>query len=81
MVGGDNKGVLLEGKSYVSKATGSLGPSLRGKVPIRNQENEIIGVVSVGFSMADIHGAVSVWKACILDYNNRAISGVIGSIC
>ncbi len=38
MVGGDNKGVLLEGKSYVSKATGSLGPSLRGKVPIRNQE-------------------------------------------
>lgn len=32
MVGGDNKGVLLEGKSYVSKATGSLGPSLRGKV-------------------------------------------------
>ena len=33
MVGGDNKGVLLEGKSYVSKATGSLGPSLRGKVP------------------------------------------------
>ena len=49
MVGGDNKGVLLEGKSYVSKATGSLGPSLRGKVPIRNQENAIIGVVSVGF--------------------------------
>ena len=61
MVGGDNKGVLLEGKSYVSKATGSLGPSLRGKVPIRNQENEIIGVVSVGFSMADIHGAVEVY--------------------
>ncbi|MGQ0519352.1 sensor histidine kinase, partial [Bacillus sp. D-CC] len=53
--------LLLEGKSYVSKATGSLGPSLRGKVPIRNQENEIIGVVSVGFSMDDIHGAVEVY--------------------
>ena len=81
MVGGDNKGVLLEGKSYVSKATGSLGPSLRGKVPIHNQENEIIGVVSVGFSMDDIHGAVEVYgKRVFWITIIGLLIGVIGSI-
>ncbi|ARO16548.1 sensor kinase citA VC0791 [Bacillus cereus G9241] len=81
MIGGDNKGVLLEGKSYVSKATGSLGPSLRGKVPIRNQENEIIGVVSVGFSMDDIHGAVEVYgKRVFWITIIGLLIGVIGSI-
>ncbi|MDD1370237.1 PAS domain-containing protein, partial [Bacillus sp. MHSD17] len=81
MVGGDNEGVLLEGKSYVSRATGSLGPSLRGKVPIRNQENEIIGVVSVGFSMDDIHGAVEVYgKRVFWITIIGLLIGVIGSI-
>ena len=81
MVGGDNKGVLLEGKSYVSKATGSLGPSLRGKVPIRNQDNKIIGVVSVGFSMDDIHGAVEVYgKRVFWITIIGLLMGIIGSI-
>ncbi|RAN87401.1 histidine kinase [Bacillus sp. SRB_28] len=81
MVGGDNKGVLLEGKSYVSKATGSLGPSLRGKVPIRNQDNEIIGVVSVGFSMDDIHGAIEVYgKRVFWITITGLLIGIIGSV-
>ncbi|MDM5187028.1 sensor histidine kinase [Bacillus sp. DX4.1] len=81
MVGGDNKGVLEDGKSYISKATGTLGPSLRGKVPIRDQENHIIGVVSVGFSMEDIHDVAEA-------YGNRVlwiavvglVIGIIGSM-
>ncbi|WP_332632509.1 sensor histidine kinase [Halalkalibacter flavus] len=54
MVGGDNEKALLYGESYVSKAIGSLGPSIRGKVPIINESGNIVGLVSVGFLMEDL---------------------------
>jgi two-component system CitB family sensor kinase len=54
MVGGDNAGALVEGKEYVSIATGSLGRSMRGKVPIMDDHAQIIGVVSVGFLLTDV---------------------------
>ncbi|MBM7660009.1 two-component system CitB family sensor kinase [Bacillus mesophilus] len=54
MVGGDNDRALVNGESYTSKATGTLGPALRGKVPIYNDEGAIIGIVSVGFLLEDI---------------------------
>lgn len=53
MIGGDNEDVLVNGKSYVSKTRGSLGLSIRGKVPLI-KNNEIIGVVSVGFLAKNI---------------------------
>lgn len=53
MVGEDNERALQHGESYVSKATGSLGSSLRAKVPII-LDGEIVGVVSVGFLVDDI---------------------------
>ena len=81
MIGGDNAKALKEGRSYTSIATGSLGLSLRGKVPIKGQNGEIIGVVSVGFLIEDVHHLVSkhakpiVWIAlCAL------LIGMIGSI-
>jgi two-component system CitB family sensor kinase len=54
MVGGDN-GPVFEGKSIVSEAVGSLGLSLRGKTPIFDDGGKVIGVVSVGFLIEDIH--------------------------
>lgn len=48
MAGEDNERALLYGESYISESTGSLGNSLRAKVPIY-ADNEIAGVVSVGF--------------------------------
>ncbi len=54
MVGGDNDRALNDGEFYVSKAVGSLGPSLRGKGPILSDDGEIIGIVSVGFLIDDI---------------------------
>jgi two-component system, CitB family, sensor kinase len=54
MVGGDNDRALIKGESYVSKAVGSLGPSLRGKAPIFDENGEVIGIVSVGFLLEDI---------------------------
>ncbi|RJX65762.1 sensor histidine kinase [Vibrio sinensis] len=49
MKGGDNQKALLEGRSYVSFAVGSLGYSVRGKSAVVNDQGEIIGVVSVGY--------------------------------
>ncbi|MDQ0271869.1 ATP-binding protein [Cytobacillus purgationiresistens] len=48
MVGGDNTRALQHGESYVSVQEGTLGLSIRGKVPIIS-DGSIIGVVSVGF--------------------------------
>jgi CitB family two-component system sensor histidine kinase CitS len=58
MVGGDNEKALEDGEYYISKAEGSLGPSLRGKAPIFNDDGEIIGIVSVGFLIEDINSAI-----------------------
>lgn len=59
MVGEDNEPALLEGAEYVSRATGSLGPSIRGKVPVRDADGAIIGVVSVGFLASEIGDRIS----------------------
>jgi two-component system cit operon sensor histidine kinase CitA len=49
MKGGDNKGALERGESYVSLSEGSLGYGVRGKAPIFDNNNNIIGVISVGY--------------------------------
>lgn len=48
MVGGDN-GPVLDGQSIISRATGSMGPSIRGKAPVLDAGGNVIGIVSVGF--------------------------------
>jgi len=48
MVGGDNTRALLYKEEYISRAIGTLGPSLRAKVPVI-QDGIVIGVVSIGF--------------------------------
>lgn len=62
MVGGDNGPALEEGKSYVSKAVGTLGPSLRGKTPVFDNEGDIIGIVSVGFLQQDIREIIGRYR-------------------
>ncbi|WP_245680377.1 ATP-binding protein [Alteromonas confluentis] len=57
MIGGDSDEALL-GNYYISQATGSLGPSIRGKAPVRNASGEIIGLVSVGYLDASVDMAV-----------------------
>lgn len=57
MVGDDNSKALIDGKAYISTAEGTLGKALRGKAPVRDENGEIIGVVSVGFLYKDIFSA------------------------
>lgn len=54
MVGGDNAPALERGEAYISRAVGTLGPSIRGKVPIIADNGTIIGVVSVGYLLEDV---------------------------
>lgn len=66
MVGGDNEPALLKGESYISKATGSLGPSIRGKTAILNHAGEIIGVVSVGYMIGGVTSVIAAYQRNIL---------------
>ncbi|WP_246125660.1 ATP-binding protein [Alkalicoccus halolimnae] len=63
MVGEDNDRALEEGLAYVSRAEGSLGPSIRGKTPLRDPDGEIIGVVSVGFLVEDVQSVVQAYRS------------------
>ncbi|EJL45459.1 sensor histidine kinase [Brevibacillus agri] len=66
MVGGDNEPGLTHGQSYISKAIGSMGPSLRGKVPIRDDNGAVVGIVSVGFLLEDIEEAIGDYQKKVL---------------
>ncbi|WP_330218306.1 sensor histidine kinase [Ornithinibacillus californiensis] len=81
MVGGDNDRALISGETYTSKAVGSLGPSLRGKAPVINEDGEIIGIISVGFMLDDIQ---SIIYNNLLKFSGSAIPiillGIFGSV-
>ena len=53
MVGGDSQ-AALQGERYISVAQGSLGESIRGKVPVYDEQQNIIGLVSVGFLVQSV---------------------------
>jgi sensor histidine kinase regulating citrate/malate metabolism len=65
MVGGDNGGALVEGREYVSVADGSLGRSLRGKAPIFDNRDEVVGVVSVGFLLTEVDKTVAKYRQTV----------------
>lgn len=58
MVGGDNTPALERGEFYVSRAIGTLGPSIRGKSPVFAADGSIIGVVSVGYLIDEVETIV-----------------------
>jgi two-component system CitB family sensor kinase len=65
-VGGDNQRAIENGESYVSKAVGSLGPSMRGKSPIFDFNGKIIGVTSVGYMLDKIDARVSGYQSSVI---------------
>jgi two-component system, CitB family, sensor kinase len=67
MVGGDNPPALEQGLSYVSKAKGSLGWSMRGKAPVYDPTGEhIIGVVSVGYMLDSVDSIIAGYQTSVL---------------
>ncbi|WP_335714448.1 sensor histidine kinase [Neobacillus drentensis] len=81
MRGGDNEKALNKGEFYVSKAKGSLGPSIRGKSPIFNENGDVIGIVSVGFLLQDVRQQIMNTLSKVLLVSLFAlIISLIGSI-
>ncbi|WP_054025143.1 sensor histidine kinase [Bacillus sp. FJAT-28004] len=76
MIGGDN-GPVLNGESIISEAVGSMGPSLRGKTPIFNDQNEVIGIVSVGILLKDIEQSAVTYRNAMIIF--AAIALMVGS--
>lgn len=66
MVGGDNDRALLGGMAYISKATGTMGPSIRGKSPVFNSAGDIIGIVSVGYLIENMHTTIRAYQSRII---------------
>ncbi len=64
-VGGDNHRAL-EGESYVSRAVGSLGPSLRGKSPVHDDAGNVIGVTSVGYMLTSVDDTIGSYQNAIM---------------
>lgn len=79
-VGGDLTGALQEGRSYASEAVGTLGPSLRGIVPIRDDQGQVAGFVAVGYLISDINLMIRDKQIEILGYVSIVLLfGVFGA--
>jgi len=66
MVGGDNDAVLKQGRTIISRAIGSLGPSIRGKAPVFDDLGAVVGVVSIGYLTRDIDNTVLAYQRIII---------------
>lgn len=81
MVGGDNAPALEEGKSYISKAVGTLGPSIRGKTPVFDDAGNIAGIVSVGYLIEDVQGIIRGHQRRFYPYIGLLlVVGILGSV-
>ncbi len=80
-VGGDFQPAVEQGRSYVSRAVGTLGPSLRGFVPVVAEGGGVIGFVSVGYLWRDIEAEVKAQRREILGYVAVVLFfGVFGAV-
>ncbi len=60
--------LALQGKSYTTVNSGSLGRSANGKTPIFNASGKIIGLVSAGFLASSFTGETSYLRQAFLLY-------------
>jgi two-component system, CitB family, sensor histidine kinase MalK len=79
-VGGD-EGAALKGQEYVSKATGTLGMSLRAFTPIFNSAGQQVGAVSVGILLNNVNQAVAQSRLIIyISVGFGLLVGIIGAL-
>ncbi len=58
MVGEDND-LVLSGRESITRARGTLGPSVRGKAPVFDRDHRQVGVVSTGFLVQGVQRRVN----------------------
>jgi len=73
--------VALSGREYIGSQTGTLGRSVRAKVPIRDRDGRVIGLVSVGFLERTISARLRADLPVILIAPGVGLAlGVLGSM-
>lgn len=61
--GDDNSVALIDGLSFISKAKGSLGYSMRGKSPVRDiNGRNVVGLISVGYSLNQVEAVINQYR-------------------
>lgn len=72
---------VLQGQSFITESTGSLGPSLRAKTAVYDQQGKAIGLVSVGFLMTDVQQNIRTYTYAWLWFMVGALMiGILGSL-
>ncbi|GEM48485.1 ATP-binding protein [Deinococcus cellulosilyticus] len=80
MVGGDNDAPFA-GKEIINTATGSLGDSIRGKVPVYSSAGTVIGVVSTGYLLPNLRSlALQVALSLLPWFGLSLLMGLLGSL-
>ncbi|HLR63647.1 MAG TPA: sensor histidine kinase [Lentibacillus sp.] len=82
MSGNDNYRALIFGQYYTSQSESALGPALNGNSPIFDNHGNIMGVVSVGYLLEDIHTEIyqKIWdisKISLIVLFLGAIGGIM----
>jgi two-component system CitB family sensor kinase len=71
----------LAGREYIGSQTGTLGSSVRAKVPLRDDDGRIIGLVSVGFLERTISARLRADLPVILIGPGMGLAlGIFGSV-
>ncbi|HEX4814256.1 MAG TPA: sensor histidine kinase [Nonomuraea sp.] len=79
----DGTEVLTTGRSWVGTQTGTIGTTVRGKAPIRDEYGTVIGLVSVGVLETTVMGQLGaalpplVWTALAVMLAGLALAGLI----
>ncbi|MCV9949698.1 sensor histidine kinase [Paenibacillus sp. BT-177] len=72
---------VLQGQSFITESTGSLGPSLRAKTAVYDEQGRAIGLVSVGFLMTDVAQNIRTYTYTWLWFMVGALMlGILGSL-
>jgi len=80
MQGGDNAAPLA-GREIVSVALGSLGTSVRGKVPVRDATGRVVGVVSTGYLMPRVRALALQALGALVPWFLLALAlGTVGAV-
>lgn len=65
--GDNNSEALVLGNSYISRALGSLGWSMRGKAPVYSeQDNGIVGIISVGYHLEKVDEIIQRYRLTLI---------------
>ncbi|SHO54758.1 ATP-binding protein [Vibrio quintilis] len=54
--------VLQQGQPSVSRVEGSLGLSMRGKAPVKNEHGQVTGIISVGYLLDTVHQTIQTYQ-------------------